>query len=112
MKFGDPVKVRLSIMIICMVRNIKIIEMGCMLLKNCIFGKSTWSVSTIANGRMNAQFVNDILIMMNLTNKDDVVTSFVGWNQNIILMSPYLILVLLLGPVFPKLVNFNIALSW
>jgi hypothetical protein len=48
--------------------------------------KNSWNVSTIANCRINAQFVNGILVIMGLTNKDYVVTSFVGWNQNIFLM--------------------------
>jgi hypothetical protein len=47
-------------------------------LKNFVFGKSSQSVSTIANCRVYAQFVNNTLIIISLTSKDDVVTSFVG----------------------------------
>jgi hypothetical protein len=57
-----------------------------MALKNFIFEKSSWSVSTITNCRINAQFVNDTLIVKSLTNKDDVATSFFGWNEDIYIM--------------------------
>jgi hypothetical protein len=45
-----------------------------MVLQNFVFGKSSWSVSMITNFRINAQFVNNTLIIVNLTNKVDVVT--------------------------------------
>jgi hypothetical protein len=55
-------------------------------LKNFVFGKSSQSVSTIANCKIYTKVVNDTLIIMSLANKDDVVTSFVGWNQDIFLI--------------------------
>jgi hypothetical protein len=48
--------------------------------------KVVGSVSTIASSRINAQFVKNTLMIMSLTNKDEIVTSFVGWNQNKFLM--------------------------
>jgi hypothetical protein len=85
MKFGDLVEVRQFIVINNMARNIKSIQNRCMVLKNLIFGKIVGSVSTITNCIINAQFVNNTLIIVNLINKDDV-TSFVGRNQDIFLM--------------------------
>jgi hypothetical protein len=46
-----------------------------------IFGKTSWSISTITNCRVNVKFVNNTFVM-SLRNKDNVIKSFVGWDHS------------------------------
>jgi hypothetical protein len=48
-----------------------------MILKNFVFWESSWGVSGVAKSRINTKFIQDTVVIVSLTNKDNVVTSFI-----------------------------------
>jgi hypothetical protein len=51
-----------------------------------IFKLSSLSVSRVAKSRINTMFIYDTVVIASLTNKDNLVTGLISWNQNIFLM--------------------------